>query len=215
MSLDEELCKDRFFSPQAAKQYSQKLVGSARDRREKRCIQRAMEYISLLPGAAILDIPCGTGRISYFLADLGYRVIAADYSPAMIEMAKRVSTSSSLIRWEVEDIFSLSYPSESFPLIVCNRLFHHFTQASTRRRALLELARVSQRYVIFSFFWSFSFSGFRFFLRRCFGCADLRDRVPISLHRMREDLEGANLRIVKIFPTRPFLSAQTYLLVEK
>lgn len=41
------------------------------------------------PDERILDIACGNGMFSCFLASLGVNVVAFDYSPAMIEYAKK------------------------------------------------------------------------------------------------------------------------------
>jgi len=43
----------------------------------------------ILPGAAILDAGCGTGRYSRELARRGYIVHGVDRSPELIEVAKR------------------------------------------------------------------------------------------------------------------------------
>jgi ubiquinone/menaquinone biosynthesis C-methylase UbiE len=37
----------------------------------------------------LLDLPCGTGRFLEIEKELGFRVTAADYSPTMLEVARR------------------------------------------------------------------------------------------------------------------------------
>lgn len=48
-----------------------------------------VETLSLPPGAAILDIGCGTGRHSLGLAELGFQVTGIDLSPDMLAVAEK------------------------------------------------------------------------------------------------------------------------------
>ena len=52
---------------------------------EKSAIEKAIKYIALPAASEILDLPCGTGRISIFLAEKGYKVMGGDISPEMID----------------------------------------------------------------------------------------------------------------------------------
>src|SRR5712692_9506603 len=44
------------------------------------------------PGAALLDLGCGTGLDAVWLGQRGYRVIAIDWSPAMVRRAREQAT---------------------------------------------------------------------------------------------------------------------------
>jgi len=48
------------------------------------------EY-GVAPGAKVLDVPCGIGRHSVALADLGYEVVGVDLSPEFIERARELA----------------------------------------------------------------------------------------------------------------------------
>lgn len=50
------------------------------------------KLLNVQKGHRVLDIACGNGNFSRRLADLGARVCAFDFSPTMIERAKRRST---------------------------------------------------------------------------------------------------------------------------
>jgi SAM-dependent methyltransferase len=45
--------------------------------------------LNVQPGDFVLDIACGNGNFSSRLAEMGARVVAFDYSPRMIELARR------------------------------------------------------------------------------------------------------------------------------
>ena len=90
----------------------------------------------LLPGGGrALDLACGTGRLSGALRAEGYRVVALDASPAMLEIARE--------RAEVpavqSDAFALPLRADAFDAVVAMRLLFHFPDA---RPLLREMARV-------------------------------------------------------------------------
>jgi|GEM_PF-4602520 len=64
------------------------------------------------PGV-ILDLGCGVGRTSYFLKQLGHKVVAIDYSNAMIERA-RIKYRNSGIIFELMSADDLRYPDNTF-----------------------------------------------------------------------------------------------------
>ncbi len=63
------------------------------------------QWIDRLPPGKALDLACGTGRNSIFLAEKGYEVTAIDISPAAIEMAKNKAREKALkINWIAADL---------------------------------------------------------------------------------------------------------------
>ncbi|HDI46405.1 MAG TPA: methyltransferase domain-containing protein, partial [Candidatus Methanomethylia archaeon] len=56
---------------------------------EAKLVARLLEEHGLLPGARILDLGCGNGRIAVHLARYGYKVTGVDVSPLPIEDAQR------------------------------------------------------------------------------------------------------------------------------
>ena len=48
------------------------------------------KLLDVQEGDVVLDIACGNGNFSKRLAENGARVVAFDYSPKMIELAKRI-----------------------------------------------------------------------------------------------------------------------------
>jgi SAM-dependent methyltransferase len=50
-------------------------------------LARVLRALDLPPGAAVLDVPCGDGRIALGLARAGHRVTGVDIAPAEVELA--------------------------------------------------------------------------------------------------------------------------------
>ncbi|MHB1001262.1 MAG: class I SAM-dependent DNA methyltransferase [Armatimonadota bacterium] len=66
----------------------------------------------------ILDLCCGTGRVSMLLADQGYHMSGVDISSGMIELARKKSKSKKYnITFEVQDASCLKLP-ERFDLVI-------------------------------------------------------------------------------------------------
>ena len=83
----------RFSSPAAASRYAPEFRRRHfRDWREKRAIARAMGYVP--KGAHVLDLPCGTGRLTRLLLQAGFKVTCADLSKEMLELATKMEESS-------------------------------------------------------------------------------------------------------------------------
>ena len=64
-----------------------------RDRRE---VARLIDVLGLPAGSRVLDCPCGQGRHAHLLAETGFDVDGVDYSPDLLEIAKRRGTGPTL-----------------------------------------------------------------------------------------------------------------------
>ena len=88
------------------------------------------EALTNLRFKSILEIGCGTGKNTVFLAQIGARVHALDFSEGMIEKAKervkedhvRFSIADLTQRWPCED--------QAYDLIVCNLVLEHIEDLS-------------------------------------------------------------------------------------
>ena len=92
----------------------------------------------------ILDLGCGTGENSLFLADRGYTVLGADASPRAIEKAKTKAESRDVsgdIDFRVQDALSLDGLDGEFGVILDCGLFHVFDD-ETRRTYVSSLESV-------------------------------------------------------------------------
>ena len=78
-------------------------------------------------GREVLDLGCGTGRHAAWLAAAGARVTAVDFSPGMIEEARRkVSRGGGSVRFIVHDLHEpLPLPDASFDAVVSGLVLEH------------------------------------------------------------------------------------------
>ena len=53
-----------------------------------------IDHLNCAPGAHVLDVPCGNGRLSFALAARGLRVTGVDISPEFIEEAHSIAAQS-------------------------------------------------------------------------------------------------------------------------
>ncbi len=99
-------------------------------------MQSLTAYLKLKQNAKILDLACGKGRHSKFLATLGYRVTGADLSPLSIAEAKKSETKN--LSFEIHDMCT-PYP-DKFDAIF--NLFTSFGYFKTQEEHLSTLAHL-------------------------------------------------------------------------
>ena len=76
----------------------------------------------------VLDLGCGSGWLSVFLAREGFDVVGVDLAAHAIELGKMWATQESLtIDFKVQDISQLSFPDKHFSAIIANSIFEHLT----------------------------------------------------------------------------------------
>ena len=90
------------------------------------CWKRRVQLLTnhLLPGMNVLELGCGTGFLTRELAVAGAQVTAIDISPELLEAA-RSNCSAANVTFEVQNAYALSYPDESFDLVVGSSILHH------------------------------------------------------------------------------------------
>lgn len=79
---------------------------------------------------SILEIGCGTGKNTSFLAQIGTSVHAIDFSQRMIEKAKE-KVQAENVRFSMMDITQKwNFEDQAFDLIVCNLVLEHIQDIS-------------------------------------------------------------------------------------
>lgn len=84
-------------------------------------------FLSYLPkGASILDVGCGGGIKSKYIANKGYKVTGIDFSEKMIEIAKRELPD---LYFDVVDVYELDKYSKTFDGIFAQAVLLHIPKA--------------------------------------------------------------------------------------
>ncbi len=75
------------------------------------------------PGAAVLEIGCGTGQLTERLAYSSYRLTAIDVGPAMVAAARRRLAGAG-VSFRTTSFEDLDAPDGSFDLVISSAAFH-------------------------------------------------------------------------------------------
>lgn len=111
---------------------------------------------SLKPGRA-LDLGCGTGTTSIFLAQHGWQVVGVDFVQRAIQKARRKAAQIPEIQGGVEffvaDVTRLTFLQEPFDLVVDVGTLHALTPDGQRLLAqhLARLTRPGALYALYAF----------------------------------------------------------------
>lgn len=110
-------------------------------------VDRVERALHLEPGMRVLDVPCGTGRISSRLAARGYDVVGVDITDRFLEVARARDDG---VRYEKADMRELPFEAEFDAALCFGGSFGYFdedgnlAQATAAARAL----RPGGRYLI-------------------------------------------------------------------
>ena len=97
-----EWYKDWFNSP-----YYHKLYFDRDEKEAENFIDQLLDFLKPAPGSKMLDVACGKGRHSKFLAEHGFNVTGIDISPDSIRQAKEYETDN--LSFYVHDMRLLSW----------------------------------------------------------------------------------------------------------
>ena len=99
----------------------------------------AIPQLPPLDGSRVLEIGCGRGGFSQYLASKGADLVAADFSPAAVEVGNKLLASHPSAEAVVADIEAIPFERESFDVVVSLDTIEHVPHPT---RAVAELVRV-------------------------------------------------------------------------
>ena len=177
--------------------------------REQRLLAQLLTQCQLAKGT-VLDVPCGYSRLAPLYARLGITVLGADVSYDMAHLAAANHARHGWQRWLCADVLALPFIDSVFDGVLCIRLLHHRYSDAERQRILCELARVSRRFVIISFYRS---TLLHTVARHWRGS---RGRLAtMTLPHLRELAQASGLQIQRVHSLLRFCHAQTFVVLTK
>ncbi len=112
------------------------LLSFGRDAAWKR---RLIGMAGVREGTRVLDLACGTGDITFAVAERGARAVGVDVTPRMIELALGKRGSASRPSFLVGDMMALPFPDASFDLVTTGYGIRNVPEIGP---AVSEIARV-------------------------------------------------------------------------
>jgi len=177
--------------------------------REQRLLAQLLTQCQL-PHSTVLDVPCGYGRFAPLYARLGITAIGADVSYAMTHLAAATQARQGRTRWLCADVLALPFPDGVFDGVLCIRLLHHRYSDAERQRILGELARVSRRFIIISFY---RFTLLHTVARHWRGARGRLAMMTVS--HVRRLAQASGLQIVRVHALLRGCHAQTFVVLTK
>lgn len=142
--------RSMYDQPGYAKQYDTTRYKDdpAKARRDEQTKNAILEAFRRLPDVKrLLDLPCGTGRLSGLLLDAGLDYTGADLSPSMLEVAREKWKDRPEAKFQQADGEALPFADDAFDAVLSVRFFN-LVPSEPRRRILKEMRRVSRRWLV-------------------------------------------------------------------
>ena len=130
--------------------YDRKLLKRLSTMREHQILKHLLQQQKHC--TTMLEIPCGGGRISPQLIGATDLLIQADIGLGQILYAITKDKLNINQIWMTASAFRIPLQDSSVDASVCVRLSHHLTTVKQRESLLVELLRVSRRFVIMTYF---------------------------------------------------------------
>ena len=187
------------------------IKGKTTNSMEKNAILKALNVIP--EGSKVIDVPCGTGRVTEWLLEKKYTVEGFDISNEMIDQAKdKLSDYPNLTGFHVGDATNIELDDNSFDCVVSVRLLGH-TPSKERIKILKEFKRLSKDWVIITFYHSNCLQGFlRKFKGIIFG--ERRIWFPVNTKQIENELAEVGLEKVAVYPILKYIS-ETWVVITR
>lgn len=105
-------------------------------------LRRFIEGSKIAP-CKVLEVGCGTGTNSIWLAKLGFEVVGLDLSPTAIKRAQVKANEANIsCQWLMADIMKDSVPGRPFGLIFDRGCFHVFSETEEQTKFARRVAEL-------------------------------------------------------------------------
>ncbi len=176
-------------------------LGRWKHRRKARVLTRWLEEVD-----NILEVACGPGRFHAVCSD----AVHLDRSPTMLQEYRSRHPQARLV---VADASELPFGDNQFDAVMSIRFVSHL-RGEFRRGVLMELARVSKRWVIIDARHRANARYWSRWIRVRLGLAK-SDKLRHSSDEMRQELREAGLAVREIRAVAPGLSGRVLILAER
>jgi ubiquinone/menaquinone biosynthesis C-methylase UbiE len=166
------------------------------NRRELHALDLALRWVK--PGSSVLDLACGTGRITERLLGSGLKASGTDISLSMMQVAREKSRGA--IPFVASDAEALPFQDASFDWVVSVRLFGH-VPLSVRARILSEVTRVARCGSIIAFYLLNAVTRTRRYARSLHHPNP--DWYPATQRQIVRELTAQGLKVQRIYAVIP------------
>ena len=117
--------------------------GRQADRLEKALLDKLLKRLPEI--RTVLEVGCGTGHFTRWLAEGGLWTVGLDISPAMLVQARRLEAAAKVCPYVLGDGLALPFPDRSFDLVALITTLEFIPQPE---RAMAEAGRVARQGVL-------------------------------------------------------------------
>jgi len=157
-------------------------------------------------GSALLDVPCGTGKLGPVLQTFPVHVVAADASHEMLTLAGGEYDPAQLLRVLQCDARALPFKDRSVDVVICLRLFHLLPPA-IRSMVLDEFRRITRGQLLVSYSYGSGLQRIRRAVRTLYAREDRR-LFHVPLRDVMKEIEAAGFRPRRWKYVLPVLSSE-------
>lgn len=169
----------------------------------------------------VLDLPCGTGRISEkLITEFSFMLTAADYSEDMLAIARRrVKGNNNNIGFQTIDAENIGYGNGSYDVVLTVKLMH-LLPVETQRKVLKELCRVSRWLVVVTYAYHSKIEALKNFSKAIYNRFSSYPRQTVSkyarrINELESEFSDLGMKVKKRKHISRLLSSEVIFVLEK
>lgn len=190
--------------------YKEKLFKRWTTAREHSIVGQAFR---LVPRASVLlDLPCGGGRLYPAVEPHCEKILGMDYGLGQVKLYRERNNKSGS-RYAVGSGLQIPMRDRAVTGVFCVRLMHHLPNPEQREQLFREIARVADKFVIFTFFDTYSVKNWIRRLTKPFH--GKRDKMTMSHRELEALAREAGFVVVKTIPLAFLFSGHRYAVLQR